>query len=80
MATPVDLTTTTTFSSRVHESSVQFVEPLQTESRSRTTYLWCIKSGQPGTAAVSNGNDSTRSGSVFGGGGTGGRSSTSSKL
>ena len=49
IATPVDSTTTMTFSSRVHESSVQFVEPLQTASRSRTTYLWCIRSGQPGT-------------------------------
>ena len=80
IATPVDSTTTMTFSSRVHESSVQFVDPLQTASRSRTTYLWCIRSGQPGTAAVSNGSDSIRSGSVFGGGGTGGRSSTSSTL
>ena len=80
IATPVDSTTTMTFSSRVHESSVQFVDPLQTASRSRTTYLWCIRSGHPGTAAVSNGSVSIKLGSVFGGGGTGGRSSTSSTL
>ena len=73
-------TMTMTFSSRVHESSVQFVEPAQTASRSRTTYLWCIRSGQPGTGAVSNGSDSISDGSVFGGGGIGGRSSTSSRL
>src|SRR4029079_11135987 len=72
MATPVDCTMTIAFSSRVQESSVQFVEPLHTASRSRTTYLWCIRSGQPGTPAVSNGRDSINVGSVFGGGGTGG--------
>ena len=27
---------------------VQFVEPVQTASRSRTAYLWCIRSGTPG--------------------------------
>ena len=80
IAIPVDCTITITFSSRVHESSVQFVEPLQTASRSRTTYLWCIRSGQPGMPTVSNGSDSIRSGSVFGGGGTGGRSSARSTL
>ena len=80
IATPVDSTITITFSSRVHESSVQFVDPLQTASRSRTTNLWCIRSGHPGTAAVSNGSDSTRLGSVLGGGGSGGRRSSRSTL
>ena len=40
---------TITFSSRVQLSVVQFVEPVQTEEPSRTTYLWCIRSGTPGT-------------------------------
>ncbi len=39
IAMPLDSTTTMTFSSRDQESSVQFVEPLHTASRSRTTYL-----------------------------------------
>src|SRR5207248_463663 len=55
-----------------HASSVQFVEPLHTASRSRTTYLWCMRSGQPGMPTVSNGSDSISEGSVFGGGGIGG--------
>ena len=59
-----------TFSSRVHESAVQFVDPVQ-EAASRTTYLWCIRSGTPGIAAVGKGIASTASGSVIGGGGTG---------
>ena len=37
-----------TFSSRFHESLVQLVDPLSTEAASRTTYLWCIRSGMPG--------------------------------
>src|SRR5256714_15527682 len=60
-----------TFSSRVHESPVQFVEPVQTEAASRTTYLWCMRSGTPGIAAVGKGCASSASGSVIGGGGTG---------
>ena len=36
------------FSQRVHESSVQFVEPVQTDSPSRTANLWCMRSGTPG--------------------------------
>ena len=60
-----------TFSSRVHESPVQFVDPVQTEAASRTTYLWCIRSGTPGIAAVGKGSASSASGSVIGGGGTG---------
>ena len=43
-------TTTTTFSWRVNESFVQFIEPVQTLAPSRTTYLWCIRSGMPATA------------------------------
>ena len=48
-------TVTMTFSSRVQESAVQFVEPVQTEAPSRTTYLWCMRSGTPGIAAVGKG-------------------------
>src|SRR6476661_954106 len=61
----------TTFSSRVHESAVQFVEPVQTQAASRTTYLWCIKSGTPGIASVGKGSFSIASRFVIGGGGTG---------
>jgi hypothetical protein len=68
-----------TFSSRDQESSVQFVDPVQTEAQSRTTYLWCMRSGHPGTPTVSNGSASISSGRVLGGGGAtlpGGRRST----
>src|SRR5437879_2571256 len=45
-----------TFSSRVHESLVQLVEPVQTAAvsspASRTTYLWCISEGTPGTGRL----------------------------
>ena len=44
-------TRTITFSWRLHESSVQFVEPDQTSVPSRTTNLWCIRSGTPGDRA-----------------------------
>jgi hypothetical protein len=64
-------TVTTTFSSRVHESAVQFVDPVHTERSSRTTYLWCMRSGTPGIGAVGNGRASIASGSVRAGGGTG---------
>ena len=40
-----------TFSCRVQESFVQLREPVQTASPSRTTYLWCIRSGTPAIAA-----------------------------
>ena len=76
-ATSRDSTVTTTFSCRVHESSVQFIDPLQTDVPSRITYLWCIRSGQPGTPTVANGSCSIRLGSVCGGGGTGTRRSRS---
>src|SRR6202165_6215786 len=40
------------FSSRFHESLVQFVDPVSTSAvgvaESRTTYLWCMRSGTPG--------------------------------
>ncbi len=57
-----------TFSCRVHESTVQLAEPVQTASRSRTTYLWCIRSGIPGTARSSTGSSCRSSGLVAGGG------------
>ena len=60
-----------TFSWRVQESSVQLVDPVQTASPSRTTYLWCMRSGMPATPRVSIGSDSIASGPVSGGGGTG---------
>src|SRR4029079_18091137 len=66
-----DSTVTITFSSRVQESAVQLVEPVQTAAPSRITYLWCMRSGVPGIAAVGNGSDSISPGSVAGGGGTG---------
>ena len=68
-AIPGEGTRTITFSSRDHESFVQFVEPVQTASPSRTTYLWCIRSGTPGMPRVGSGIDSSSCGSVWGGGG-----------
>ena len=47
---PASSTVASTFSWRVQESSVQFVEPVHTAAPSRTTYLWCIRSRQPGIA------------------------------
>ena len=64
-------TRTITFSWRLHESSVQFVEPDQTSVASRTTNLWCIRSGMPAIARVGTGSASIASGLVSGGGGTG---------
>ncbi len=64
-------TTAMTFSWRVQESSVQFVEPVSTASPSRTTYLWCMRSGIPAIPRVGTGSDSSASGFVSGGGGTG---------
>ena len=52
---PGESTTTITFSCRVHASSVQFVEPVQTDSPSRITYLWCIRSGTPAIGNASTG-------------------------
>ena len=57
-----------TFSCRVHESIVQFADPVQTAAPSRTTYLWCIRSGIPGTARSSIGSSCRSSGRVAGGG------------
>jgi hypothetical protein len=67
-----------TFSSRLHESLVQFVDPVRTVAgavpTSRTTYLWCIRSGIPGTGLICTPIDlsrSTKAQSISGGGGTG---------
>ena len=62
-------TVSTTFSCSVHESVVQFIEPVHTSRPSRTTYLWCIRSGTPGIPHVGNGIASSSSGFVCGGGG-----------
>jgi hypothetical protein len=70
-ATPRDSTIAITFSWCDHESSVQFVEPVQTASPSRTTYLWCIRSGTPAIAFASIGSDLINVSSGEGGGGTG---------
>ena len=48
---------------------VQFIEPVHPDSPSRTTYLWCIRSGMPGMPQVGNGIASSSSGFVLGGGG-----------
>ena len=60
-----------TFSCRDHESSVQFVDPVHTASPSRTTNLWCMRSGMPAIPRVATGSASIASGVVSGGGGTG---------
>ena len=60
-----------TFSWRDHESSVQFVDPVHTASPSRTTNLWCMRSGTPATPRVEMGSASIASGVDSGGGGTG---------
>ena len=71
VASSGDPTTASTFSSRVHESSVQLVEPVHTDAPSRTTYLWCIRSGTPGIALAGMPAAANVPGSVRGGGGTG---------
>ena len=68
-ASSAERTTVTRFSWSVQESVVQLVDPVQTASPSRTTYLWCIRSGMPGMPAVGNGSASISSGAVLGGGG-----------
>ena len=66
----VDSTIATTFSCTEKESFVQFIEPVQTVSPSRTTYLWCMRSGTPAIGAHdAERRDQLPSGS--GGGGTG---------
>ena len=62
---------TTTFSCRDHESSVQFSEPVQTLSPSRTTYLWCMRSGTPAIAFEGAPKEAISVASGSGGGGTG---------
>jgi len=73
-ATSPDATVNMTFSSRFQESLVQFVEPVSTDAASRTTYLWCIRSGTPGIGFTCTPIDSkrcTNDQSISGGGGTG---------
>src|SRR2546427_2872681 len=68
-----EATVNITFSSRFHESFVQFVEPVSTSAASRTTYLWCIRSGTPGIGFTCTPTDSkrcTNDQSISGGGGT----------
>ena len=63
---------TITFSSRVHESTVQFVEPVQTACVVAHDVLVVHQVGHAREcAAVGNGSDSISPGSVRGGGGTG---------
>ena len=62
----------------MNESSVQFIEPVQTDSPSRTTYLWCIRSRQPGIGRTGTPSVSSTCGSVRGGAGKNGRSTSSS--
>ena len=66
-----DWTIAIAFSCRDQESCDQFIEPVQTVSRSRITYLWCIRSGTPAIGRVGIGSASSSSGAVCGGGGTG---------
>src|SRR6266404_7281805 len=77
-ATSGDASAKTTFSSRVHESLVQLVDPVSTAANgvptSRTTYLWCMRSGMPGIGFVSTPDAfslSTNAQSISAGGGTG---------
>ena len=65
---PGDSTIASTFSCLDQESIVQFAEPVHTASESRTTYLWCIRSGTPEIARTSIGSSSRISGFVSGGG------------
>ncbi len=57
-----------TFSCLVQESIVQFAEPAKTASPSRIAYLWCIRSGMPGTGRASIGSSARISGRVRVGG------------
>ena len=66
-----DSTIAITFSCRDHESSVQFVEPVQTVSPSRTAYLWCMRSGIPAIGRWGTPSEEMSSTSGSGGGGTG---------
>src|ERR1700687_1535393 len=64
-----------TFSSRVQESFVQFMEPVQTVAASvaasRTMYLWCIRSGMPEMGLVGTPRLAMKAVSACEGGGTG---------
>ena len=54
------------FSCSVNESSVQFIEPVQTRSPSITTYLWCISVPKPITGRTSRPSESMYSGGAAG--------------
>jgi hypothetical protein len=71
VASSVDPATSTTFSSRVNASSVQFSDPVHTDEPSRITYLWCMRSGTPGISFTGTPADASSSVFVRGGGGTG---------
>ena len=76
-AMPGDSSAAIAFSWRVNESSVQFIEPVHSALPSRTTYLWCIRSRQPGIALTGTPSVSSTCGSVCGGAGKNGRSPSS---
>ena len=71
LAIAAEWTIATTFSCRDHESSVQFIDPVQTSAASRITYLWCIRSGMPAIGLLSTGSEAINRASGSGGGGTG---------
>ena len=54
------------FSCSVNESSVQFIEPVQSRSPSITTYLWCISVPKPITGRTSRPSASMYSGGAAG--------------
>ena len=54
------------FSCSVNESSVQFIEPVQTRSPSITAYLWCISVPKPITGRTSRPSESMYSGGAAG--------------
>ena len=64
------------FSWSVNESSVQFIEPVQTRSPSITAYLWCISVPKPITGRTSRPSASMYSGGAAGRGTLSGTSRT----
>ena len=54
------------FSCSVNESSVQFIDPVQTRCPSITTYLWCISVPKPITGRTSRPSESMYSGGAAG--------------
>ena len=64
-----------------HDSSVQFIDPVQNRARvARTTYLWCISPSRVETPCVGKRSASISSGSVRGGAGSGSRPSSSCSI